>query len=75
MSFETKDTGVKRETKHRRSSLNNVIAEDTYTESSKSRRSTIPNDNPYMPLAQPSGKSTQGYKDGVRESKTHRINQ
>lgn len=60
MSFETKDAGHKDQ--HGRASLNNVI-EDTYTESSKSRRSTIPSGNPYkQPL--PSGKSTQGQKEG-----------
>jgi hypothetical protein len=54
MSFETKDAGHK--DAHGRASLNYGI-EDTNTESSKSRRSTFPNGNPYK-LPVPSGKST-----------------
>lgn len=70
MSFETKDAGQK--SQHGRTSLNNAI-EDTYTESSKSRRSTIPSvGNPYK-VPPPTGKSLQGNKD-VRDS-TNRINQ
>ena len=69
MSFETKDAGQK--SHQGRASLNNAI-EDTYTESSKSRRSTIPSGNPYK-MQPPSGKSLQGNKD-VRDS-TNRINQ
>ena len=57
MSFETKDAGGKGDNTHGRASLNNVVTEDTYTESSKGRRSTIPNgSNPYK-LTGPSGKS------------------